>query len=106
MARRGTEPWQRNAGAFLHQGCPRPENFFGSGFGLNVFIRVHLWLMIRVVSALTPPEGAAIIPAMKILLTGATGFIGRRVARLLAARGFELRCLVRPGSDQIGRAHV
>ncbi len=71
-----------------------------------MFIRVHLWLMIRVVSALTPPEGAAIIPAMKILLTGATGFIGRRVARLLAARGFELRCLVRPGSDRTPLAGV
>ncbi|HOX04973.1 MAG TPA: NAD-dependent epimerase/dehydratase family protein [Planctomycetota bacterium] len=41
---------------------------------------------------------------MKILLTGATGFLGRRVARLLAARGAALRCLVRPGSDRAALA--
>ncbi len=36
--------------------------------------------------------------AQTIFLTGATGFIGRRVAALLAARGYRLRCLVRdPG---------
>ena len=33
-----------------------------------------------------------------ILVTGATGFIGGHVARLLAARGASLRVLVRPGS--------
>jgi dihydroflavonol-4-reductase len=32
-------------------------------------------------------------------LTGATGFIGSRLARQLAARGDRLRCLVRAGSD-------
>jgi uncharacterized protein YbjT (DUF2867 family) len=37
---------------------------------------------------------------MKILLTGATGFLGRRVARLLSAREASLRCLVRPRSDR------
>lgn len=31
-------------------------------------------------------------------LTGATGFIGGRLARALAGRGERLRCLVRPGS--------
>lgn len=34
-----------------------------------------------------------------VFLTGATGFIGGRLARLLAARGDRLRCLVRPESD-------
>ncbi len=34
-----------------------------------------------------------------VFLTGATGFIGSRLARRLAARGDRLRCLVRPGSD-------
>ena len=33
------------------------------------------------------------------LVTGATGFIGSAVARRLLAEGFELRALVRPGSD-------
>jgi dihydroflavonol-4-reductase len=34
----------------------------------------------------------------RTLVTGATGFIGSHVARLLVARGDELRALVRPGS--------
>jgi farnesol dehydrogenase len=35
---------------------------------------------------------------MKVLLTGATGFLGRAVARRLAARGHALRVLARPTS--------
>jgi farnesol dehydrogenase len=35
---------------------------------------------------------------MKLLLTGATGFLGRAVARRLAARGHALRVLARPAS--------
>lgn len=34
-----------------------------------------------------------------VFLTGATGFIGSRLARRLAERGDRLRCLVREGSD-------
>lgn len=34
------------------------------------------------------------------LLTGATGFVGSAVARVLAARGHRLRLLVRPSSDR------
>ncbi len=37
---------------------------------------------------------------MKVLLTGATGFVGSAVARRLASAGHEIRALVRPGSDQ------
>ena len=37
---------------------------------------------------------------MKILVTGATGFVGSVVARQLLARGEEVRVLVRPGSDR------
>ena len=37
-----------------------------------------------------------------VFLTGATGFIGGRVARVLAGRGDRLRCLVRDA----GRAHA
>jgi dihydroflavonol-4-reductase len=36
---------------------------------------------------------------MKTLVTGATGFLGSHVARALAARGDDLRVLVRPSSD-------
>jgi nucleoside-diphosphate-sugar epimerase len=37
---------------------------------------------------------------MKILLTGATGFIGSHVARELLRRGHEVHASVRPGSDR------
>lgn len=39
---------------------------------------------------------------MKVLLTGATGFLGRCVARHLAARGHALRVLARPTSRTDG----
>lgn len=41
----------------------------------------------------------------KVLVTGATGFIGRVVARVLAGRGYSLRLLIRP-SKRIGRLPV
>lgn len=37
---------------------------------------------------------------MKILVTGATGFVGSAVARLVAARGRELAVLARAGADR------
>lgn len=37
-------------------------------------------------------------PPRSIFITGATGFIGSRLARLLVEDGHRLRCLVRPGS--------
>jgi dihydroflavonol-4-reductase len=37
---------------------------------------------------------------MTTLVTGATGFVGSAVARVLAARGHPLRLLTRPGSDR------
>lgn len=36
---------------------------------------------------------------MKVFLTGATGFLGSHVARVLAEKGIQLRLLVRPSSD-------
>jgi farnesol dehydrogenase len=39
---------------------------------------------------------------VKVLITGGTGFLGKNVARCLAARGHALRVLARSGSDLAG----
>ena len=41
----------------------------------------------------------AVASAQKVCLTGATGFVGRHVAQLLARRGHRVRCLVREQSN-------
>ncbi len=38
---------------------------------------------------------------MKVLVTGATGFIGGNLARELDARGYKVRALVRPGNNTL-----
>lgn len=38
---------------------------------------------------------------MRVLVTGATGFIGGNLARALWRRGYEVRALVRPGSNTL-----
>ena len=38
---------------------------------------------------------------MKVLVTGATGFVGGNVARAFQARGYEVAALVRPGSSTL-----
>ena len=38
---------------------------------------------------------------MKVLVTGATGFIGGNLARELWQRGYEVKALARPGSNQL-----
>ena len=35
----------------------------------------------------------------KVFLTGGTGFVGREIVRQLLAAGYEVKCLVRPGSE-------
>lgn len=42
---------------------------------------------------------------MRVLLTGATGFLGRRVLRALLAQDLTVRCAVRPSSDVDGLKH-
>ena len=49
-----------------------------------------------------PPPPAAPPAALKVLLTGGTGFLGKNVARALHAAGHELRVLARAGSDLAG----
>ena len=36
----------------------------------------------------------------KVLITGATGFIGNHVARMCAAQGDTIRAMVMPGEDR------
>ena len=38
---------------------------------------------------------------MRVLVTGATGFIGGNLARELCSRGYEVRALARPGSNNL-----
>jgi nucleoside-diphosphate-sugar epimerase len=42
---------------------------------------------------------------MRVLITGANGFLGSWLASFLAERGHEVRCLVRPGSDKSALGH-
>lgn len=37
---------------------------------------------------------------MKLFITGGSGFVGRALCRELAARGHQLHCLIRPGSEK------
>lgn len=46
-----------------------------------------------------PQDDAGPAPAGRCLITGASGFIGGRLAVRLARHGWQVRCLVRPTSD-------
>ena len=46
------------------------------------------------------PPATCHLPPMKAFITGATGFIGGNLTRMLLADGHEVRALVRAGSDQ------
>ena len=42
---------------------------------------------------------------MRVLITGANGFLGSWLASFLAERRHEVRCLVREGSDRSALSH-
>ena len=42
---------------------------------------------------------SGVAPHMDVLVTGATGFVGANVARLLVADGYRVRVLARPASS-------
>jgi len=47
------------------------------------------------------PDSSSIVIKMKVLVTGATGFIGGNLARRLCQRGYEVSALVRPGANTL-----
>jgi hopanoid-associated sugar epimerase len=51
-------------------------------------------------------EDTVMRPGDRILVTGATGFVGSAVLRALAGRGLQLRALVRPSSPRTNLADV
>jgi nucleoside-diphosphate-sugar epimerase len=46
------------------------------------------------------------VPSRRIFLTGGTGYMGSRLAAVLAQRGHQVRALVRPGSERKAPAGV
>lgn len=48
---------------------------------------------------MNPPDLELGKPRERVLITGATGFVGRRLATTLRADGVAVRALVRPGTD-------
>src|SRR5207248_5662697 len=60
-----------------------------------------LHVKVRFRTLLRPdPATCDISPAMRVLLTGGSGFLGSFVAEQLAAEGHVVRALVRPRSDR------
>src|SRR5262245_41140 len=54
----------------------------------------------------TPSPFAVRSPNMKVLVTGASGFIGQALVPRLASRGHEVRALARHAEAVIARPHV
>ena len=57
-------------------------------------------------SRIPGPGPAAGVAGLRVAITGATGFTGRRVLRRLLERGHEVRALVRPPTARLGVPQV
>lgn len=47
---------------------------------------------------MTAPTDTSLLPARRALVTGATGFVGGHLVRRLVTDGWQVHCIVRPGS--------
>ncbi|HEX9757155.1 MAG TPA: complex I NDUFA9 subunit family protein [Nitrospiria bacterium] len=69
----------------------KPEHVFELGFPFDL-LNVNLF-------SDTLTQGAGRLK-MKIFLTGGSGFVGRVLVKTLLENGFQVTCLVRPGSEE------
>lgn len=59
-------------------------------------------LVIGSVGVSAPPPAAPTLALMRVLVTGATGFVGRRLTPLLVERGLDVRAMTRRPDDYDG----
>jgi nucleoside-diphosphate-sugar epimerase len=70
--------------------------FYSKLLYYDIFTAALLKYSLTIIEALKQNNSSI----MKALVTGATGFIGSHLAEALLSRGYEVRCLVRSGSNR------